>query len=254
MAATRTRVILPWDVGQQVSSPHSRPRQAVVSRRCNRVRKGCCVAMWRLFAAAACLAAGAAMAAVGTLAAGQGDDPFLARARALHLSVPMFDGHNDYPWEVRQRAGKDLAALDIRGAAADTMTDIPRLRRGGVGAQFWSVYVPASLAGQQAVTATLEQIDIVHRMIARYPEDFELALTADDVRADLHGGEDRVAHRHGGRPLDRLLARRAADVRAARRALHDADALEERAVGRLGHRHARARRPDARSARTSSAR
>ncbi len=81
--------------------------------------------MWRLFAAAACLAAGAAMAGVGTLAAGQGDDPFLARARALHLSVPMFDGHNDYPWEVRQRAGKDPAALDIRSARTDTMTDIP---------------------------------------------------------------------------------------------------------------------------------
>jgi len=112
-------------------------------------------------------------------AVGQEADQFLARARALHLSVPMFDGHNDYAWEVRERGGKDPVTLDIRNLRTDTMTDIPRLRQGGVGAQFWSVYVPASLAGQQAVTATLEQIDIVHRMIARYPGDLELALTAE---------------------------------------------------------------------------
>ena len=56
----------------------------------------------------------------------------------------MFDGHNDYPWEVREKAGKDPAKLDIRGRQPATMTDIPRLRQGGVGAQFWSVYVPAS--------------------------------------------------------------------------------------------------------------
>ena len=162
--------------------------------------------MWRLFAAAACLAAGASMAGVGTLAAGQGVDPFLARARALHLSVPVFDGHNDYPWEVRQRAGKDLAALDIRSARTDTMTDIPRMRRGGVGAQFWSVYVPSSLAGQQAVTATLEQIDIVHRMIARYPEDFELALTADDVQRIFAAGKiASLIGMEGGHSIDSSL-------------------------------------------------
>jgi membrane dipeptidase len=162
--------------------------------------------MWRRFAAAACLAAGAAMAGVGTLAAGQGGDPFLARARALHLSVPMFDGHNDYPWEVRQRAGKDPAALDIRSARTDTMTDIPRMRRGGVGAQFWSVYVPSSLAGQQAVTATLEQIDIVHRMMARYPEDFELALTADDVQRIFAAGKiASLIGMEGGHSIDSSL-------------------------------------------------
>lgn len=138
--------------------------------------------------------------------AAQTDDPFLARARALHLSVPMFDGHNDYPWEVRQRAGKDPAALDIRSARTDTMTDIPRMRRGGVGAQFWSVYVPSSMAGQQAVTATLEQIDIVHRMMARYPEDFELALTADDVQRIFAAGKiASLIGMEGGHSIDSSL-------------------------------------------------
>jgi membrane dipeptidase len=148
----------------------------------------------------------AALALAGLSGAAQTDDPFLARARALHLSVPMFDGHNDYPWEVRQKAGKDPARLDIRNVRTDTMTDIPRLRQGGVGAQFWSVYVPASFAGQQAVTATLEQIDIVHRMIARYPDDFELALTADDVQRIFGAGKiASLIGMEGGHSIDSSL-------------------------------------------------
>ena len=143
----------------------------------------------RNLVAAVCLGAGAVWAGAGALAAGQAEDPFLARARALHLSVPMFDGHNDYPWEVRDRAGKDLARLDIQSARTDTMTDIPRMRQGGVGAQFWSVYVPSAFAGQQAVTAALEQIDIVHRMMARYPDDFELR---DDRRRRASGSSERA--------------------------------------------------------------
>jgi len=146
------------------------------------------------------------MALAGFPGAAQTEDPFLARARALHLSVPMFDGHNDYPWEVREKAGKDVARLDIRNAQPATMTDIPRMRQGGVGAQFWSVYVPAALAGQQAVTATLEQIDIVYRMIARYPDDFELALTADDVQRIF--GEGKIASLiglEGGHSIDSSL-------------------------------------------------
>ena len=157
-------------------------------------------------AAAACLAVCVALAQGGLSAGGQEADQFLARARALHLSVPVFDGHNDYAWEVRERGGKDPARLDIRNLRTDTMTDIPRLRQGGVGAQFWSVYVPASFAGQQAVTATLEQIDIVHRMIARYPDDLELALTADDVqRIFLQGRIASLIGMEGGHSIDSSL-------------------------------------------------
>ena len=157
-------------------------------------------------AVAACVAVWLATAPGSLTAGGQEPDQFLARAKALHLSVPMFDGHNDYPWEVRERAGKDPAKLDIRGVRTDTMTDIPRLRQGGVGAQFWSVYVPASLAGQQAVTATLEQIDIVHRMIARYPDDLELALGADDVqRIFLQGKIASLIGMEGGHSIDSSL-------------------------------------------------
>ena len=98
-------------------------------------------------------------------------DDLLERALALNRSAPLIDGHNDYPWAVREEAPTlDLAAVDIRGPQPLTMTDIPRLRAGGLGAQFWSVYVPASLQGQAATRTVLEQIDLVHRMVARYPD------------------------------------------------------------------------------------
>jgi len=108
-------------------------------------------------------------------------DDLLARARRLHAEVPLIDGHNDYPWEVREKAGGDLAKLDISQPQPSLHTDLARLRSGGVGAQFWSVYVPPTLAGEAAVTATLEQIDVVHRMLRRYPGQLELALTAADI-------------------------------------------------------------------------
>ncbi len=105
----------------------------------------------------------------------------VARARLLHHGAPVVDGHNDLPWAIRQKGKSVFEVLDIRKPQPSLMTDIPRLREGGVGAQFWSVYVPASLPGPAAVRATLEQIDLVYRMVARYPDTFELARTADDV-------------------------------------------------------------------------
>jgi membrane dipeptidase len=135
------------------------------------------------------------------------DGALLEKARGLHKQVPLIDGHNDYPWALREHAARDLDTLDISKSQPSIMTDIARLRAGGVGGQFWSVYVPAELAGQAAVTATLEQIDIVHRMVRKYPETFELALTADDVErifkrrkiASLIGME-------GGHSIDNSLA------------------------------------------------
>ena len=104
-----------------------------------------------------------------------------ARVRALLREVPLIDGHNDLPWQYRSRADCDILALDVRKSQPEMHTDIPRLREGGVGGQFWSVFVPTSMAEDEAVRATLEQIDVVHRLCWRYPDVFELALTADDV-------------------------------------------------------------------------
>jgi membrane dipeptidase len=163
------------------------------------------------------------------------------RARDLLRRFPLIDGHNDLPWALRERAGGDVSkvcltpastapastapaqanpgdpgAVNLAAPVDGTHTDLPRLAAGGVGAQFWSVYVPASLAGagtggngaggngaggngaggngaggNGAVAVVLEQIDVARRMIACYPEALELALTADDVERIFASG--RVA-------------------------------------------------------------
>jgi membrane dipeptidase len=105
----------------------------------------------------------------------------IAAARDLLGRHPLVDGHNDLPWTLRVADELDLDTTDLAAPVASTQTDLPRMARGGVGAQFWSVFVPADLAGETAVTATLEQIDLVHAMIGRYPGALELALTAADV-------------------------------------------------------------------------
>ena len=143
-----------------------------------------------------------------TLSSAQAPDAaLLERARALHKQVPLIDGHNDYPWAVREKVQRDVDKLDIRQPQPSIHTDIGRLKAGGVGGQFWSVYVPAELQGQAAVTATLEQIDIVHRMLRKYPDTFELALTADDVERIFKKG--RIASligMEGGHSIDNSLA------------------------------------------------
>src|SRR5918994_1167409 len=136
----------------------------------------------------------------------QPDARLLDRARALLKSSPLIDGHNDYPWAVRENAQQDLEKLDIRKPQPSVMTDIARLRSGGVGGQFWSVYVPVELEGQSAVTATLEQMDIVYRMLSKHPDVFELALTADDVERVFKKG--RIASligMEGGHSIDNSL-------------------------------------------------
>jgi membrane dipeptidase len=133
---------------------------------------------------------------------------YLARAKALHAQALLIDGHNDYPWALREHdASRNLDSLDIRKPQPSIMTDIARLAAGGVGGQFWSVYTPVELQGQAAVTATLEQIDIVHRMVRKYPETFELALTADDVERIHKGGKiASLIGMEGGHSIDNSLA------------------------------------------------
>jgi membrane dipeptidase len=141
-----------------------------------------------------------------TVATAQTD--FLARAKALHKQSLLVDGHNDYPWALREHdAARDLEKLDISKPQPSIMTDIARLREGGIGGQFWSVYPPVELQGQAAVTATLEQIDIVHRMVRKYPETFELALNADDVeRIHRSGKIASMIGMEGGHSIDNSLA------------------------------------------------
>ena len=133
---------------------------------------------------------------------------FLARARALHRDTPLIDGHNDFPMALQEHnAQRDLDAVDIRQSQPKIHTDIQRLRQGGVGGQFWSVYVPATLKGAEAVTATLQQVDVVYRMARKYPDTFELARTAADVERIFKAG--RIASligMEGGHSIDNSLA------------------------------------------------
>ncbi len=110
-------------------------------------------------------------------------------ATALLTRYPLVDGHNDLPWELREARGADARLTDLAMPLDFTHTDLPRLAEGRVGAQFWSVFVPVSLAGESAVAATLEQIDFVRDMIRRYPGELELALTAADVERIFAAGK-----------------------------------------------------------------
>jgi len=121
-------------------------------------------------------------------AADQRDDDALERAHRLLRSSILVDGHNDLPWAVRtdKRAQGDVALYDLRGKVPGN-TDLDRLKRGGVGAQFWSVFIPGELPGGFA-RAQLEQIDIARQIIARYPEALQMATSVAEIRA---------AHRDG---------------------------------------------------------
>jgi membrane dipeptidase len=100
----------------------------------------------------------------------------------VHRAGFVFDGHNDLPWAMRNNAASSFDKLDIANSQPKLNTDIPRLREGNVGAQFWSVYVPAETSKSgQALLQTLEQIELVKTMVERYPDVFELARTASDV-------------------------------------------------------------------------
>ncbi|PIB07993.1 membrane dipeptidase [Streptomyces sp. HG99] len=132
--------------------------------------------------------------------------PSLDEARALLADFPVVDGHNDLPWALREQVRYDLDARDIAtDQSAHLHTDLARLRAGGVGAQYWSVYVRSDLPG--AVTATLEQIDCVRQLIDRHPSYLRAALTAADMEAAR--AEGRIASlmgAEGGHSIDNSLA------------------------------------------------
>ena len=141
-------------------------------------------------------------------------DPLLDRARRLLGEVPVIDGHNDYPWEVRDKGGLDLNKFDISKPQPTLMTDFARLKAGGVGGQFWSVYVPApnteadTLASFPAISVTqvMEQIDVVHRMIAKWPDRLALALSADDIeRIQKQGKIASLIGMEGGHAINSSL-------------------------------------------------
>ncbi|MBH5336638.1 dipeptidase [Streptomyces pactum] len=132
----------------------------------------------------------------------------LAQAHALLSAHPVVDGHNDLPWALREHVRYDLDRLDVGADQSGRLhTDLPRLRAGGVGAQFWSVYVRADMGGDDAVSATLEQIDVVRRLTERHPEQLRPAFTADDMEAAR--AEGRIASlmgAEGGHSINCSLA------------------------------------------------
>ena len=140
-----------------------------------------------------------------------GQSPALQQAIELLESSPLIDGHNDLPWQYRDRVDNRLEAIDITRDTREVEprplhTDIPRLREGRVGGQFWSVYVPGDIRGADAVMAQLEQIDLARRMIMRH-EDFRLATTASEVEAAFNDGKiASLLGMEGGHVLNNSLA------------------------------------------------
>jgi membrane dipeptidase len=166
-----------------------------------------------LACAVAVLAATAAATAAGTAPAGT---DYHARVIRVLEQTPLIDGHNDLAWEIRDRYKSRLASIDLKTDTsklpvgpdmAPLMTDIVRLRAGHVGGQFWSVWVPVDVKGPEAVQMTLEQIDLVKRMAARYPADFEIAYTAADVRRIHRAGKiASLIGIEGGHQINNSLA------------------------------------------------
>ena len=137
------------------------------------------------------------------------------RIERILAQTPLIDGHNDLPWEIRTRFAQDLSKVDLShstiglpapAGSPPLMTDIPRLRAGHVGGQFWSVFIPVEVQGPAAVQMTIEQIDIVRQMCARYPNDFAMAFTAVDVvRAHKAGRIASLIGVEGGHQINNSL-------------------------------------------------
>jgi membrane dipeptidase len=151
--------------------------------------------------------AGAACAIAVALAAAapaSAEDAALSRARAILARAGLVDGHNDLPWTLRERFGSDLSRVDLRSRGATVDTDIPRLREGGVTAQFWSVFIPPGQANP--ARTQLEQIELARRMIETYPDVFLFATRAEDVdRARKQGRIASFLGMENGQALENSL-------------------------------------------------
>ncbi|HUF11874.1 MAG TPA: dipeptidase [Longimicrobiales bacterium] len=171
----------------------------------NRVRA---TTRYRLFALPVILlSASCAAGGVGPGAPGLDDDAAMELARRVLADVPLVDGHNDLPWEIREYepAPMDVAAYDLRGRTPGH-TDIPRLREGMVGIQFWSVYVPVAAIEAGAARVQLEQMDIAKRIFATYPEVFRETPSVDEAMAAWRRGHvASVMGMEGGHAIENSL-------------------------------------------------
>jgi membrane dipeptidase len=152
------------------------------------------------------IACGLAIVCAGLVRCLSAQQSLIDQAQSILRESPLIDGHNDLPLQLRERTGGDLSKLDLRQRQAALHTDIPRLRQGGVGGQFWSVYVPVSTQGKDAARNTLEQLDIVYQMAGRYPDVFEIARTAADVERIFKAGKvASLIGIEGGHSIDNSL-------------------------------------------------
>ncbi len=128
-------------------------------------------------------------------------------ARRIHREAIVIDGHNDLPYQFRSHHDLSFNTIDIARPQKQLHTDIPRLRQGGVGAQFWSAYVPAETRKKGiAIRETLEQIDVIHQMVAAHPDVFEMAYSADDIeRIHARGKIASLIGVEGGHSIDNSL-------------------------------------------------
>ncbi|MEX2187249.1 MAG: membrane dipeptidase [Pirellulales bacterium] len=150
--------------------------------------------------------------------------------RRIHAEALLADGHNDLPWEIRTRQGNSFEATDIAKPQPKMNTDIPRLRKGNVGWQFWSVYVPTETAKDgTALATTLEQVSLVQEMMKHYGDTFEMASTAADVeRIHKAGKIASMLGVEGGHSIENSLAnlRRLYELGARYMTLTHSDTLD----------------------------